>query len=67
MLRLAEEGQRSRQVSRDEALEGEHRSWDFFSRQVIDWEQREISWKQFKEKNNRKSKPRRFLGLYGRF
>jgi hypothetical protein len=58
----------------DTALRMESRAWDFFTKQMNDWEQREVSWKAFKAKHERalgkgkgKSKGKKIRwGLYGR-
>jgi hypothetical protein len=57
-----------------EALEEESRAWDFFTRQISDWEQREVSWKAFRASHERarsgkkgKGKGKKGIwGLYGR-
>ncbi|KAI5792631.1 hypothetical protein FPQ18DRAFT_258725 [Pyronema domesticum] len=56
----------------DTALRMESRAWDFFTKQMNDWEQREVSWKAFKAKHERalgkgKGKGKKIRwGFYGR-
>ncbi|KAI5812025.1 hypothetical protein BZA77DRAFT_286923 [Pyronema omphalodes] len=58
----------------DTALRMESRAWDFFTKQMHDWEQREVSWKAFKAKHERalgkakgKGKGKKIRwGFYGR-
>jgi hypothetical protein len=71
----AGEGSSSGPGGFEEELRRESRAWDFFTAQISDWEQRQVSWKAFKAKYDRetgkkqgkaKTKGRRKWGFYGR-
>lgn len=51
----------------DAAMVADARAWDFFQRQVQDWEQRNISWRAFKERHEGRRKKKGRWSLYGRF
>jgi hypothetical protein len=57
---------------REAALNMEGRAWDFFTTQISDWEQREVSWRSFQERvgagsaQRKKKKKAGRWGLYGR-
>ncbi|KAA8910586.1 hypothetical protein FN846DRAFT_888266 [Sphaerosporella brunnea] len=58
----------------EEELRRESRAWDFFTAQINDWEQRQVSWQAFKARYERangkkksKGKGRSRWGFYGRF
>jgi len=56
---------------REDPLLAEQRAWDFFSSQISDWGQREVSWNEFRAKHQ--GQKQRFknlgkkLGVYSRF